>query len=100
MRGATKTWVCLILFACALASADLARSATQTGAGSPPAITEALVQRGRVAVVTHACGECHGGMDNPAADGWLRWKNSCWRSGPRCGSNRRRSRDIAWFRRG
>jgi len=29
------------------------------------------VLRGRQAVVEHACSECHGGMDNPAAEGWL-----------------------------
>jgi len=29
------------------------------------------VLRGRQVVIEHACGECHGGMDNPAAKGWL-----------------------------
>ena len=29
------------------------------------------VKRGRLLVVHHACGLCHGGGDNPAADGWL-----------------------------
>jgi len=27
--------------------------------------------RGRQVVISHACGECHGGMDNAAAEGWL-----------------------------
>jgi mono/diheme cytochrome c family protein len=44
-----------------------------------PAAGEALdgeanleeVLRGRALVVSLACGECHGGRDNPAADGWL-----------------------------
>jgi len=26
---------------------------------------------GRQLIVSHACGECHGGMDNPAAAHWL-----------------------------
>jgi mono/diheme cytochrome c family protein len=30
-----------------------------------------MVARGRALVVSHACGECHGGGDNPAAPGWL-----------------------------
>jgi mono/diheme cytochrome c family protein len=29
------------------------------------------VARGRILVISHACGECHGGGDNPAGDGWL-----------------------------
>jgi mono/diheme cytochrome c family protein len=26
---------------------------------------------GRQLVLSHACGDCHGGFENPAADGWL-----------------------------
>jgi len=29
------------------------------------------VERGRVVVVNHGCGDCHGGIANPAADNWL-----------------------------
>jgi mono/diheme cytochrome c family protein len=29
------------------------------------------VERGRLLVLQHACSECHGGNDNPAAEGWL-----------------------------
>ena len=29
------------------------------------------VTRGRFSVITHACGDCHGGFSNPAAKGWL-----------------------------
>jgi len=32
---------------------------------------ETQVQRGRALVIHHACGDCHGGTDDPAADGWL-----------------------------
>ena len=35
-----------------------------------PAQTD-VVARGRFLIITHACGECHGGGDNPAAKGWL-----------------------------
>lgn len=31
----------------------------------------AQVALGRHLIISHACGECHGGMDNPAAEGWL-----------------------------
>jgi mono/diheme cytochrome c family protein len=43
------------------------------------------VQRGRALVLSHACGECHGGYDNPAADGWLsgaRLPTDTFRVGP------------------
>ena len=29
------------------------------------------VARGRYSVITHACGDCHGGFSNPASPGWL-----------------------------
>jgi hypothetical protein len=29
------------------------------------------VALGRHLIISHACGECHGGADNPAGDGWL-----------------------------
>ena len=31
----------------------------------------AQLLRGRMLVTTHACGDCHGGGNNPAAPGWL-----------------------------
>ncbi len=34
------------------------------------------VQRGRALVIHHGCGDCHGGVDNPAADGWLAGKRA------------------------
>ncbi|CAN5823961.1 hypothetical protein BH23GEM6_BH23GEM6_26780 [soil metagenome] len=33
------------------------------------------IQTGRLLVIHHGCGDCHGGADNPAAPGWL----SGWR---------------------
>jgi mono/diheme cytochrome c family protein len=35
------------------------------------AASSAQVQRGRALVLNHDCGACHGGQDNPAAEGWL-----------------------------
>jgi hypothetical protein len=29
------------------------------------------IARGRYLVMTHACGDCHGGFANPAANGWM-----------------------------
>ena len=47
---------------------------TRTGsrrveAPAPPAPGDVL--RGRVSVIRHDCGGCHGGFGNPAAQGWL-----------------------------
>jgi len=33
--------------------------------------SSAQVALGRQLIISHACGECHGGMDNPAGEGWL-----------------------------
>jgi hypothetical protein len=48
------------------ATRDAARSATWPGGTAADTIA-----RGRYLVVTHACGDCHGGFANPAAEGWL-----------------------------
>jgi mono/diheme cytochrome c family protein len=37
----------------------------------PSVQDEGQVLRGRFLVISHACGECHGPSDNPAATGWL-----------------------------
>lgn len=37
----------------------------------PPAARRDEVLRGRRIVVTMACGECHGGLDNPASPRWM-----------------------------
>jgi mono/diheme cytochrome c family protein len=33
--------------------------------------TDEQILRGRTLVITHGCGDCHGGGGNPAAEGWL-----------------------------
>ena len=35
----------------------------------PP--TSEQILRGRYLVITHGCGDCHGGFDDPGAEGWL-----------------------------
>src|SRR5687767_7669610 len=55
--------------------------AARAAGTAPPVLPEAvdseqaaqpdIVQRGRYLVITHACGECHGGGNNPAAKGFL-----------------------------
>jgi hypothetical protein len=55
--------------------------AARGGGGTPNSVSAAgvstvslqgdMVARGRFLVVSHACGECHGGGDDPAAKGWL-----------------------------
>jgi len=36
-----------------------------------PAPAEDKIARGRFLVISHGCGDCHGGGSNPAAEGWL-----------------------------
>src|SRR5574341_1055104 len=38
--------------------------------GAPPADQDQVL-RGRFLVLSHACGDCHGGGNNPAASGFL-----------------------------
>lgn len=39
--------------------------------GAADAAQTDIVLRGRYLVITHACGECHGGGSDPSAKGWL-----------------------------
>jgi mono/diheme cytochrome c family protein len=43
---------------------------SSTGA-NPPQGSQAQIAMGRQLVIHHDCGGCHGGGDNPAAEGWL-----------------------------
>jgi hypothetical protein len=40
---------------------------------------EAQVLRGRTLVLHHGCGDCHGGIADPAAEGWLAGLTQCRR---------------------
>jgi mono/diheme cytochrome c family protein len=42
-------------------------TANEAGDGA----ANAQLLRGRALTINHACGDCHGGVDNPAAAGWL-----------------------------
>src|SRR6187401_1412315 len=46
-------------------------AATQKPAAPAAAAPTDIVLRGRQLVINHACGECHGGGDDPTAKGWL-----------------------------
>jgi len=68
-----RTWYSLSILTLAATAATLAivgaapvrsgRTAKQAG--------QELILRGRFLVLSHACGDCHGGGSNPAAKGWL-----------------------------
>lgn len=47
------------------------RSPIDSGTAGTAAAPQGDVIRGRYSVITHACGDCHGGFSNPAAPGWL-----------------------------
>jgi hypothetical protein len=52
--------------------AACAGPSTQTVSVVPaPAADNDIVMKGRNLTITHGCGDCHGGFDNPAAPGWL-----------------------------
>jgi mono/diheme cytochrome c family protein len=57
----------LIIAACTPAGAPV----STTGDVSVAQGSQAQVLLGRRLVLTHACGDCHGGGNNPAAMGWL-----------------------------
>ena len=46
-------------------------AATQKPAAPAAAAPADIVLRGRHLVISHACGECHGGNDDPSNKGWL-----------------------------
>jgi mono/diheme cytochrome c family protein len=47
-----------------------ARALDAVGVPDGPANPKQVLQ-GRELVIHHGCGDCHGGFDNPAAEGWL-----------------------------
>jgi mono/diheme cytochrome c family protein len=72
MRSRPQWW----LFAAASAVLLVAMyalwpAATSRAEASSAGEADASVLRGRVLIIQHACGDCHGGFANPAAKGWL-----------------------------
>jgi mono/diheme cytochrome c family protein len=61
----------------AIGGSDQSTQTTAKPATAPASTAQAsaaptdIVLRGRFLVMSHACGECHGGGDDPAAKGWL-----------------------------
>lgn len=71
-----RRWVQLtsagVVSAVAIVSIVAFAGAPAGGRPVEPALQgEDLVQRGRFLIISHACGDCHGGANNPAAKGWL-----------------------------
>ena len=57
----------------ALAAAGVIREPEGKGAMAP-AVADTLqeqIARGRLLVISHACGDCHGGGSNPDSPAWL-----------------------------
>jgi mono/diheme cytochrome c family protein len=67
---ASAVTVLTIVFVAVLAVRVVGTSTSAGAAQANPAPTD-IVMRGRFLVMSHACGECHGGGDDPAAKGWL-----------------------------
>lgn len=72
-------WAAQFLMSCLpvliVASCTPAPSSSASFSGSSSMMTgqasQDQVARGRFLVISHACGDCHGGGSNPAAPGWL-----------------------------
>lgn len=62
----SSTRVALLLAAAAVTAFTLGPGAQGTQQSGEDAIL-----RGRQLVIEHGCGDCHGGLDNPSADGWM-----------------------------
>ena len=60
-----------VLFVAACTPAATPVSTSATGDVSVAPGSQAQVLLGRQVVISHACGDCHGGFSNPAAKGWL-----------------------------
>jgi hypothetical protein len=56
----------LVAAACSSPIPSFSGGSVQSGQG-----TQDQIARGRFLVVSHACGDCHGGGSDPAAAGWL-----------------------------
>lgn len=68
-RPANKVWFLMSLFPMFVVMVSVA--AFSSASSRAQQAEQSQILRGRQLVVSHACGECHGGMDNPAAAGWL-----------------------------
>ena len=69
LRSTKATWFLMSLFLALVFVASV--TAFSSASSRSDQAQQSQVQQGRHLVVSHACGECHGGGDNPAASGWL-----------------------------
>lgn len=68
-RGAGSIFAFLLVAACAAPAPTPGTSASLSMTAADGA--DAQIARGRLLVISSACGDCHGGGPNPAAPGWL-----------------------------
>jgi mono/diheme cytochrome c family protein len=74
-RGSSRSRrASLAVLAVASGVVSVAAVARSVEAPSPEDALQEQVARGRALVLEHACGDCHGGYGNPAAEGWLQGK--------------------------
>ena len=76
LEGPHYLMLCLPLVFAASACTPPAPPSFAGGSGGTASMqTDQVLQdrisRGRFLVISHACGDCHGGGSNPAAEGWL-----------------------------
>lgn len=64
-------WMAYLLVLPIAACAGQAGTAAGGAEPASAAGSDGQVARGRQLVIEHACGDCHGGGSNPAAEGWL-----------------------------
>jgi hypothetical protein len=60
-----------LIAAAALVGMRRVNSGAASVAAPPDTSAMALIARGRYNVLSHGCGGCHGGLDDPSAPGWL-----------------------------
>ena len=68
-RSAKATWFQMSAFLALVFVASVAAFSSTSSRADQAQQTQ--IQQGRHLVISHACGECHGGGDNPSAAGWL-----------------------------
>src|SRR5690606_14035690 len=71
MRWNGRTASTLVVAALALAGAGTLAATNGDDAAKADEALRASIERGRFLVVTHGCGDCHGGYANPALPGYL-----------------------------
>lgn len=71
MRRLGLAYVIVLAAATTFVAVVAVRAQQKPAAPASGAAETDMILRGRHLVLSHACGECHGGGSNPAAKGWL-----------------------------